>query len=102
MLSNEVAGRQLEDRLFGDVGIEAPIELIERLDLAELGGLDAPLQLAIGADGEFVLKDQLQEFAMIEMIGGGLVQTHLQGGQQAGQAKLLEQVVQSIGHKRIS
>ena len=102
MVSNEVARRQLEDRLFGNVGIEAPIELIERLDLTELGGLDAALQLAIGAHREFILEDQLQELAMVKMIGGGLVQTHLQGGQQAGQAKLLEQVLQSIGHKIIS
>jgi len=84
------------------VGVEAPIELIECFDLAELGGLDAPLHLAIGAHREFVVEDQLQELAMIQMIGGGLVQAHLQGGQQAGQAKLLEQVLQGIGHKRIS
>jgi hypothetical protein len=93
MVSDEVARRQLEDRLFGDRCVEAPIELIESLDLAELSGLDAPLQLAIGTHSEFVVEDQLQELAMIEMIGGGLVQTHFQGGQQTGQAKLLEQVL---------
>ena len=102
MLAHEVARRQLEDWLFGNVRIEAPIELIERLDLTELGGLDAALQLAIGTHREFVVEDQFQELAMIEMIGDGLVQAHLQGRQQARQAKLLEQILQGIGHKRIS
>src|ERR1017187_1557681 len=102
MVAYELARRQLEDRLFGDRGIETPIELIKCLDLPEVGGLDTSLQEAIGADRKFVLEDQLQELAVIEMIGGSLVQTHFQGGQQTGQVKLLEQVLQGIGHKRIS
>jgi hypothetical protein len=39
--AQEVAGGQFENQLLGDGGVETPVELIERLDLTELGGLDA-------------------------------------------------------------
>ena len=44
------------------------------------------------ADIEFVLADQFQELGMAQPVGGGFLQAHVQGLQQAGEAELFQGV----------
>jgi hypothetical protein len=76
--------------------------VVERLQLAELGRLDASLQRAVGPHRQLVLEDQLQELDMVEVVAGGLVQTHLQAFQQPGQTQLLQGGTQGLSHRAAS
>jgi len=51
-------------------------------------GLDPAADQSIGAHGQFVLQDQLQELDVIESIAGGLLQTHVQRLGKARESQL--------------
>jgi hypothetical protein len=74
-LGDELAGGQLEDLLLRDLGVEAPVEILERLEAHELGRALAVLQMALFAHVELVLEDQLQKLAVVESVGGRLLKT---------------------------
>ena len=61
MLANELASGQIEDLTAFDGRVETPVEVFQRLEVAEAGGLFASFQLALGAHVEFVLQEQFQE-----------------------------------------
>jgi len=69
--------------------LEAPVELVEGLEGAELSGLGATSQKTLLADVEFVLEDQFEELAVAQAIGGGFLQPNGQALAQTGQAQLL-------------
>jgi len=56
-LGDELASGQLEDLLLRDLGVEAPVEVLEGLEAHELGVTLAVLQMALFADVELVLED---------------------------------------------
>jgi hypothetical protein len=51
--------------------------------------LDPATHLPIRPDGQFVLKDQLQELCMVESVAGGLLQADVERLRQARQPQLL-------------
>jgi len=82
--AEEAAGRQVEDLLTGDRRIERPIEVIERLDLTEAGGLHATFDLTLLTDQEFVLQHELQELNVTELMAGGFLQSHAERLSETG------------------
>ena len=62
--ADELAGGQVENLLFVDGGVEAPVEVLQRFEAAEVGGLGAAFHLALLADVEFVLADEFQELGV--------------------------------------
>src|SRR5579884_2593317 len=101
-LAEEAAAGQVVDLLLLDRRVEGPVEVLQRLQLAEAGRLGAALQLAVGADGQLVLEDQLQELGMAEVIAGGFLQAEIERLQQARQPQLLEGLPQGIVHEDAS
>src|SRR6185369_2576921 len=93
------AAGQIEDLLLLHRGIEGPLEVVERLVLAEAGGFQATLELAIGADREFVLEDQLQELAMVQGVALRFLQAHVQTGKQPRQTQLAECGGEGVVHE---
>ena len=71
--------------LFVDGGIEAPVEVVQRFQAAEVGGLGVAFNLPLLADVEFVLTDEFEELGMAQTIGGGFLQPHVQRLDQAGE-----------------
>ena len=62
--ADKLAGGQIENLLFVDRGIEAPVEVLQRFEGVEVGGLGAALHLALLADVEFILQDEFQELGV--------------------------------------
>ena len=61
VLADKLAGGQFKDLAAFDRGVEAPVEVLQRFEIAEGGSFFAPFQLALGAHVEFVLQEQFQE-----------------------------------------
>ena len=96
--ADEAAGGQVEDLLLLDRRVERPVEVVEGLQFAEAGGLDSPLQLAVGADGQFVLEDQFQELGVVEAVAGRFLQADVERLQQPREPQLLQGGDQAVGH----
>lgn len=86
-LTNEAACRQVEDLLPRQAGVERPVEVIERLVIAELSTLDAAFDLSITTQEHFILHGQFQELGMAELVRLGFLQPNLQ---TLGHARELE------------
>ena len=71
-------------------GIEAPVEVVQGFQVAEVGGLGAAFHLPLLPDVEFVLADEFEELGMAQTIGGGFLQAHVQRLDQAGEAELFQ------------
>lgn len=56
------------------------------------------MQEPIRTDGEFILKDQLQELHVIESVAGGLLQPHFEGLGEPGQPEFLQGRCQRFIH----
>jgi hypothetical protein len=97
-----VAGRQFVDLLAGDAGIEAPVEVFEGLERAELGGASAQREFALFPDVEFVVQDQFEELGMGEPVGRGLLEAHGKGLAHGGQTQLFEDGVEVHGEEKAS
>jgi hypothetical protein len=65
----------------------------------EPGEVLAPLEVALLADVELVLEDELEELGVAEAIGGGLLEADGQIGAEAGKAQLAEGGVDLGGHE---
>ena len=57
-----------------DLGIELEVEVFEGALLSELGALGASAVGSLGADVEFVLKEELEEFGVTELIADGFLE----------------------------
>src|SRR6266496_5843858 len=71
-----LTGRQLEDLLAADRGIELPVEVFEALQAAEVGGFGSAGQHPLVAHVEFILEDEFEEFAVPEPGGSSFLQAH--------------------------
>jgi len=81
--SDKSAGGQIEDSLPRNRGIETEVELIQRLELSEIGRPHAAFDLSFGADQQFILQDQLQELAVRQVVAGRFLQADIQCLSQA-------------------
>jgi len=87
---DEVAGGQVVEVLAGDGRVEAPIEVVERLEGAELGGADTAVELALAAGGELVLEDEFEELEVGEPVGGGFLEADIEAVTQTGEPELAQ------------
>ncbi len=71
--TNICAGRQFIHDLARDGGVEAEVEVVQRLELAERGGFDAALPQAFVPDVQFVLQDQFQKLGVAQPVPGRLL-----------------------------
>ena len=88
--ADELAAGQIENLLFVNGGIEAPVEVLQRFEGVEVGGLGAAFQLALLPDVEFILEDEFQKLGMAQTIGGGFLEPDAQGLAQAGETELFQ------------
>jgi hypothetical protein len=88
--TDKPARGQIVNLLFVDGGIEAPVEVVQGLQAAEVGGLGVAIDLALLADVEFVLTDEFEELGVAQTIGGGFLQAHVQRLDQTGETELFQ------------
>ena len=69
LLTHEVAGSQVEDRLALDRPIEVPVEVLQGLHFAKRGRLHTSRDLPFLPDGQFVGQHQFQELGVRQPIG---------------------------------
>ena len=86
--ADELAAGQFKNLLFVNGGVEAPVEVLQRFEGVEVGGLGAAFHLTLLPDVEFVLEDEFQKLGVTETIGGGFLEPDAQGLAQAGEAEL--------------
>src|ERR1700722_9741195 len=101
-LADKAARCQIEDLLLLDRRVERPVEVLQGLQLAKLGGLDTPPQLAIATHRQFVVQDHLQKLRMVQAVAGRLVESDFQAFQQPGQTQLLQGGTQRFSHGQTS
>jgi hypothetical protein len=77
-LIEELAGGHLEELPAWERGVEVPIELIEGLQVSEARELGAAIELAMVADGDFVLEDEFEELKVTQAAGLGFLKTDIQ------------------------
>jgi hypothetical protein len=65
------------------------MEVIERLQLAEAGGLHAAVDLSLLPHQDLILQDQLEELGMVELALRRLLQAHIERHRQPRQMELL-------------
>jgi hypothetical protein len=102
VLAEEASGGEVEDLLPGELRIEGPVEGVEGFEIAEAGGVDATLDLSIGANEEFVLEKEFEEVGVAEAIGLGFMQADIETLGQSGEAELAEGGGESIVHGMVS
>jgi hypothetical protein len=82
----------------GDAGKQALADVKAWIKRTETGihqleeKVDPPLQLAVGADGQFVLEDQFQELGVTEAVSGGLLEAYLQAVEQPRQMQAFQSI----------
>ena len=86
--ADEPAGRDVEDLRPLDLRVEAPVEVLESLLVAEARGLHATVEEPLLPDGEFVLERELEELEMVEAVAGGLLQADVEGRREAREPEL--------------
>ena len=87
---DEAAGGELHDLASIDRGVEAEVEVFDRASIAEAGGLDAPGDGAIVADGELVGDDELEELGVTQAVSLGLLDPHLEAREKPRETKTPE------------
>ena len=80
--------RQFDDLRLGDLGIEVPVEVGERLHDGNAGLFEAAREEAICASGELVLHEQFEKLEMRERGGFGLRDAPGQRLHHAGQPQV--------------
>ena len=61
VLGDEAGRGELGELGLGDLGIEAPVEVLELLDLDDLGLLEAACEEPVGSSVQLVLDEQLEK-----------------------------------------
>ena len=95
----ELAGGQLEELPAGERGVEVPVELVKGFEISEAGELGAAVELAVIADGHFVLEDELEELEMAQAAGLGLLESDIEGPCESGEAEVSEGRAEVVVHE---
>ena len=82
-LPDELAGSQVIHLLPLDGGIKGPVEILQRLVIAEACGFGALIDDTLLADIEFILEEQFQKLFMRQLMRLGFVQAQFQAGQKS-------------------
>lgn len=96
MLLDEAAARELEDERPIE-RIELPVERVERLAVAEAGGLDPALDEPVPPALQLVVDEQADKVERTEVLGSGLLRSDGQHVSHAAQAQLAQRVVDLVG-----
>jgi len=109
VLGDEAAGGQVQDQGLRDVGVEAPVEAVQGLELGDASLFEAAGEQAVAATGQLVLHQELPELDVCQLVVDRLLVASGQGLGHAGEAqvaKLAFQVrvhdVHLLGHQGIS
>jgi hypothetical protein len=78
VFADEAASGELQDVSSVDRGVEGELKVLDRSGVAEARGVDAALHRAIGADGELIGDDELEELGVIEGVSLSFVEPHLE------------------------
>jgi len=73
VLADELAGAQVKNLASLNGGVEAPIKILQRFEVAKAGGLLAPFQKPLLAHVQFVLQEQFQELNVRQLMGAGFL-----------------------------
>ena len=88
--ADEPTGGQIENLFLVDGRIEAPVEVVQRFQVAEVRQFGVAFHLPLLPDVEFILTDQFEELSVAQPIGGGFLQPHVEGLDQAGEPELFQ------------
>jgi len=98
MLANEFPSRQIEDLFAFDRPIKVPVEIVQRLLIAETGCARPTSHHAFVTDRQFVGEEEFQKLGIVEVIGCSLLESNVQRGGQAAESQLLEHIREFCVH----
>ena len=78
MIANEPRGRQIDELCARNLWIEGPVKGREFLHLCDAGLFEPPREEPIGASGQLVLHEQIEEVEVLQRCGLGLFQPERQ------------------------
>jgi hypothetical protein len=88
--ADEVAGREVDDPVLGDLRVEVEVEALEGLAALEVGPAQPRGHLLAVAALDLVVQEPVQEFLEGEAVVDGLSPAQIEGFEDARQAQLLE------------
>src|SRR5579859_5777379 len=97
-LTDEAQGGEVEDELLGHPGIEAPVEIIERLGLGQPSLLHATLKKQVTSTAELVFDQELEELDIGEVVVDGLLVAHRQRLHETGETDLTQLALELGAH----
>ena len=86
--ADEVAGRQVDELVLGDLRIEVEVEAVERLAALEVGAAQTGGHLLAVAALDLVVEQAVQEFIERQAVVDGLTPAQIQGIEDAGQTQI--------------
>ena len=97
-VADELAGRQLVEPVPLDVGVELPVEVVERLEVVESRLLQCPADLPALPERHLVVDEQLQELRVVKAVRPGLLEPDVEGRDHPRQPQVLQFVRQLSPH----
>jgi len=98
-VADKLTGGQFKKGFPFDVGVELPVEILQRFEVPEVGFLQSSLHFPVLSGVEFVIDQQFEEVVEIELIGPGLLQPEFKVCKDSGKAEFLEFFEKSVTHK---
>ena len=83
LLADKVTGGQFVDLHAIDASIEGEVEVVQRADLAEVGGFLAPGDCALLSHVDFVLENEFEELVVGKPAGFGFIEAQLERAKQS-------------------
>jgi hypothetical protein len=99
---DKAGGGQVQDHPLGDLGIEAPVKLLQGLHLRQPRLLEAASQKAVSALGQLVLHQQFQELGIGQLVMDGLLVACRQSQGHARQTQMAQLALQFRVHSSTS
>src|SRR5207249_9903155 len=88
------------DLFAGEVGIKAPVKVLQRFEAVTVRGFGAAAERALLAQVEFVLEQDFQELFVAQAVGGGLLQAQEAAANRLSHEEFLEILLQDELHLR--
>jgi hypothetical protein len=85
-----LAGAQLQELVFRELEIEAPVEVLQRLEGLEVGAAQTLVELAAVAALDLIAEQAVEELGVRQVVIGGLSGAQIERFQNARQTQFLE------------
>lgn len=92
---DEVGGREVDDLVFGDLRVEAEVEVLEGLATLEVCAAQARGRLLAVTAFDLVVEEPVEEFLEGQAVVDGLAATQIEGLEHARQAQFFEDGIRS-------